>query len=139
MLELKYNRYIKIDNNIKLQDYFGFELDNLYILLRDVFHSMSLNRADFRSNQSAKDFIDKYYGVGKLLKSTPIKENVKDNIKKFLDILINNVLNNFLLYFQIQKKILRQFSIEKAKVVIFQTSFFAQKNFFSTGQFTICA
>jgi len=65
------------------------EVENLYILLRDVFRSMAANKADFRDNGDAIKFVDKYFGPGKLFENTHIKNNVEQDIRRFIELLLN--------------------------------------------------
>lgn len=59
------------------------DIERLYVHLRNVFRSMSVNRNDFR-NEDANKFIDKYFGPGKLLEDTPLEPAVETNIKNVI-------------------------------------------------------
>ncbi len=71
------------------------ELDNLYILLRDVFRSMAENEKDFRDNTDAKDFVNKYFGTGKTFEDKPLPANIEKDIKEFIKLLTQTNIKNY--------------------------------------------
>ena len=62
-----------------------FELENLYLAFNNAFRSMAQNRDKYDSKVT--DFIDKYFGSGKLFEITPIDNAIKSQITDFARLL----------------------------------------------------
>ena len=67
-----------------------FEFDNLYLAFHDVFSSMAQNRDNYQGNAKVLEFIDKYFGPGKVFENTPIEPAVKAEIGDLVRLLTSN-------------------------------------------------